>query len=234
MSKADARLREPGQEPLNAEAVEAYLDQHPEFFAGREALLGKLTIPHPSGQAISLLEKQNDLLRREAGNLRERLHHLIATARDNDHLFMRLRAQILHLLDARDWPGVLQALSQGLTRHFDVDRVQMLVLDERLHVSGSISHLMTQAAVKAAWPALVDEHHCWCGAIEPDLASRMLGNDAQAAGSVAVAPVLAQDRLVAVMVLIAEDPAYFRSSMDTLFLNHVAEVTSRLTRSVLS
>lgn len=234
MTKADATLNADSPEGLNADEVAAWLAQHPEFFTGREALLKEMRIPHPSGQAVSLLEKQNDVLRREANNLRERLHHLIATARDNDQLFMRLRAQVLHLLDARDWSGVLQALSQGLTRHFDVDRVQLLVLDERLHVPGSISHLMTERAVAQAWPAVVDEHKCWCGAVEPDVAQRMLGDDAAAAGSIAIAPLLQRDRLIAVMVLIAEDSEYFRSSMDTLFLNHVAEVTSRLARAALT
>ncbi|MCH8551477.1 MAG: DUF484 family protein [Natronospirillum sp.] len=234
MTKVDATLNEEDPQGLTAEEVAVWLEQHPEFFSGREALLKLMRIPHHSGQAVSLLEKQNDVLRREAGSLRERLHHLIATARDNDHLFMRLRAQVLHLLDARDWAGVLTALSQGLSRHFDVDRVQLLALDERLHVSGSISQLMTENTVRQAWPTLVDEHKCWCGAIDPDVAARLLGDDADVAGSVAAAPLLHQDRLVAVMVLIAEDSEYFRSSMDTLFLNHVAEVTGRLARSVLS
>ncbi len=234
MTKADASLNENHPQGPSADEVAAWLEHNPEFFAGREALLKVMQIPHHSGQAVSLLEKQNDLLRREANNLRERLHHLIATARDNDQLFMRLRAQVLHLLDARDWAGVLQALSQGLTRHFDVDRVQIQVLDERLHVPGSISHLMTENAVRQVWPAVVEEHKCWCGPVDPEVARRMLGDDAVAAGSIAVAPLLHQDRLIAVMVLIAEDSEYFRSSMDTLFLNHVAEVTGRLARSALN
>ncbi len=233
MTKADASLNENHPQGPSADEVAAWLEHNPDFFAGREALLKLMHIPHHSGQAISLLEKQNDLLRRETNNLRERLHHLIATARDNDQLFQRLRSQVLHLLDARDWPGVLQALSQGLTRHFDVDRVQLLVLDERLHVPGSISRLMTENAVAQTWPAVVKEQKCWCGPVEPDVAQRMLGDDAAAAGSIAVAPLQHQSRLIGVMVLIAEDPEYFRSSMDTLFLNHVAEVTSRLARSAL-
>ena len=43
--------------------VDAYLQQHPEFFQHHLDLLEKMHIPHPSGNAISLISKQLEIFR---------------------------------------------------------------------------------------------------------------------------------------------------------------------------
>ena len=214
---------------VTAEQVATFLEQHPDFFAGREALLVTQKLAHPSGQAISLLEKQNDLLRREAASNRERLHHLVATARDNDHLFLRLRSLVLSLLEAQDWGAVLAALETGLTKHFDVDVVQLVA---------TVPWLPTDSPLVAAGPDEMAEQYatvlrsqkCWCGQLESAERRALFGEARSAdAGSVAMAPLVPRGHGTAgMLVLGARDPDYFRSSMDTLFLNHVADVVSRL------
>jgi len=52
----------PGNE-LNDEAVLRYLTIHPEFFNNNQDLLPRLRIPHESGKAVSLIEKQVSVLR---------------------------------------------------------------------------------------------------------------------------------------------------------------------------
>lgn len=225
---------------LTAEEVAAYLENEPGFFAGRESLLASMRLPHPSGQAVSLLEKQNDILRKEVNGLRERLHHLIATARDNDHLFMRLRALVLDLLDADSWPGVLAALELGLTTQFDVDQVKVLALDERLvpaeqvpgaHIVRSGAEADLENADSALHRTLLQQGRSWCGPAEEGPAAVLFGQEeASALGSMALSPLVLKSGVLGVLALGAEDAEYFRSSMDTLFLTHVAEVTSRLSR----
>ena len=56
---------------LDEDSVAAYLSEHPEFFNKQEDLLAKLRIPHKSGGAISLLERQVSLLRRQQGKPRQ-------------------------------------------------------------------------------------------------------------------------------------------------------------------
>ncbi|MDH3326971.1 MAG: DUF484 family protein, partial [Gammaproteobacteria bacterium] len=41
-----------------AKDVEVYLDKHPEFFQEYPELLVELKVPHPSGGAVSLIERQ--------------------------------------------------------------------------------------------------------------------------------------------------------------------------------
>ena len=47
----------------NAEQVAAYLRAHKDFFVEHEALLADITIPHETGKAVSLVERQVVVLR---------------------------------------------------------------------------------------------------------------------------------------------------------------------------
>ncbi|WLD58314.1 DUF484 family protein [Salinispirillum sp. LH 10-3-1] len=214
---------------ISPDEVEAFLGENPGFFEGREGLLKTMRLNHHSGQAISLLEKQNDLLRKELNSHRDRLHHLIAIARDNDHLFLRLRALVLALVEASSWNGMLTALRTGLTANFQVDYVRVVALESWLLSGASEMMPANRASMRGLMPVLVDERKSWCGQPEPEAALMLFGQDiAPDVGSVALSPLLYDGRVVGVLALGTHDADYFRSSMDTLFLTYVAEVVSRL------
>ena len=61
-----------------------YLMQHTDFLQNHPDILDYLHIPHASGSAISLVEKQVDVLRERNIDMRRRLNTLTANARDND------------------------------------------------------------------------------------------------------------------------------------------------------
>ena len=71
----------------SAEQVVAYLKAHKNFFVDHEALLADISIPHETGKAVSLVERQVVVLRERNVELRERLTHLLDVARENDVLF---------------------------------------------------------------------------------------------------------------------------------------------------
>ncbi|RZO75248.1 MAG: DUF484 family protein, partial [OM182 bacterium] len=49
-------------EILSEEQVAEYLRNHPEFFLAQDDVLADLTLPHESGKAITLLERQVTIL----------------------------------------------------------------------------------------------------------------------------------------------------------------------------
>ena len=48
---------------ISEEQVVDYLRNHLNFFTGKDELLAKLSLPHESGKAVSLLERQVTILR---------------------------------------------------------------------------------------------------------------------------------------------------------------------------
>ena len=77
-----------------------YLKENPDFFVNHEALLAELTLPHATGGAVSLVERQVATLRKQADESRQQLAELISVARDNESLNGRLHKMTLELFDA--------------------------------------------------------------------------------------------------------------------------------------
>jgi len=85
---------------LQANQVEDYLLKHPEFFHDHLNLLENLSIPHPSGNAVSLISKQLEIFRSRHHELENQLTALIEIARDNDTSFSRMHELTLALMEA--------------------------------------------------------------------------------------------------------------------------------------
>ena len=98
MSETSPQQNNDKNSTLSADQVASYLKQHPDFFINRDSLLAEITLPHESGQAISLLERQVKILRERSIESRHTLNQLLETAKYNDQLFNVTRALILALL----------------------------------------------------------------------------------------------------------------------------------------
>ncbi|MDD1620083.1 MAG: DUF484 family protein, partial [Methylococcaceae bacterium] len=99
---------------ITDEQVDSYLRQHPEFFQHHLDLLEKMHIPHPSGNAISLISKQLEIFRAKHQEQENQLTALIDIARDNDASFNRMHELTLALLEAYSLEEAVANLSEVL------------------------------------------------------------------------------------------------------------------------
>ena len=86
------------EEEMSDQAVQDYLRAHPDFFERHTALLSTLQVPHSSGDAISLVERQVSMLRQKERKMQIQLKELIAVARANDTLAAKIHELSLQLL----------------------------------------------------------------------------------------------------------------------------------------
>ena len=64
------------------ESIAGYLQRHPEFFERHQAVLARLKLPHArGGAAISLVERQIEVLRDKLAGLEGKLTELVRVAR---------------------------------------------------------------------------------------------------------------------------------------------------------
>ena len=108
---------------LDADKVADYLRRHPEFFQQHPALLAELEIPHDSGNAVSLVERQIATLREQNQKSRQRLMELFDIARRNQELATRMHQLGLSLMDAGDPRDIFAALYDNLRKDFNAERV---------------------------------------------------------------------------------------------------------------
>ncbi|CDF86930.1 hypothetical protein PKB_5620 [Pseudomonas knackmussii B13] len=213
------------QAPLDAEQVAAYLRQHPEFFVAHDELIPEMRIPHDSGSAVSLVERQVRLLRERNIEMRHRLAQLMDVARDNDRLFEKTRRLVLDLLDATSLEDVVSTVEDSLRHEFQVPFVSLILFsDSNLPVGRSVSSAEAHQAIGG----LLSGGKTVCGVLRPHELTFLFGEaDGAAVGSAAVVS-LSYQGLHGVLAIGSSDPQHYKSSLGTLFLGYVAEVLARV------
>ena len=98
------------EDSLSEEAVRDYLADNPEFFERYADLLGSLRLPHQSGAAVSLVERQVSMLRQKDLKHERKLKELLEVARANDTLADKLHCLTLNLLGASELGATLASI----------------------------------------------------------------------------------------------------------------------------
>lgn len=214
---------------IDAQAVADYLKENPEFFQQHEDLLLELSLPHASGSAVSLLERQMILMRERLADREDHLEDLLDTARHNDMQLSRVRRLILALLEADDLNDLASTLSEQLRNSFGTGHSRLVLTDSDSDDTINTSQLVTQAdnSLTALIQALLQSNRTFCGQVSAEQLEQLFELGMVADGSAAVIP-LNQDDVKGYLLLGSENPDYFRSEMGTEFAAYVADVVARL------
>jgi len=108
---------------ITDDMVSDYLRKNQDFFNEHPDILIELNIPHESGSAVSLVERQVTVLREQNEQARKRLHELIEIARQNEELARRMHKLALTLMDADEPKDIFNTLYENLKKNFHADRV---------------------------------------------------------------------------------------------------------------
>ncbi|MCD8522440.1 MAG: DUF484 family protein [Saccharospirillaceae bacterium] len=210
------------QQPRLTDAdVVQYLQDHPDFFIGKDDLLADLRVPHNAGAATSLVERQLSVHRQRNVELRQRLSDLLENARRNDQLFEKSRRLVLALVEAENWLAVQAALDDSLRKDFGVDAWALLHFTERNLEAPLVA--IRNADTQRSIHRLFKGHRALCGQLNAEDIARLLGLDTTDSRSVAAAQIRGQGNN-GVLTIASADPGYYRSSMDTLFLDYIADI----------
>jgi len=210
------------QQPRLTDAdVAQYLQDHPEFFIGKDDLLAEMRVPHNAGVATSLVERQLSVHRERNVELRQRLADLLENARRNDQLFEKSRRLVLALIEAESWLNVQAALDDSLREDFGVDSWALLHFTERNLEAPMIT--IRSSERQRSIHRLFKGHRAICGQLPAGDIAALLGTQTTNAQSVAAAQIRGQGNN-GVLTVASTDPGYYRSSMDTLFLDYIADI----------
>lgn len=214
---------------LDASQVAAYLRDNPQFFVGRDALLEDMILPHGASGAVSLVERQLELLRERNTGMRRRLNELIRAARVNHRLFERTLELTLTLVELPDNVSRLQRLQQGLASGFSVDSVSLQGVDSS-GIDPSLAaalDITPLADAEASVGQLLRPGRIVCGLLR-DSELAFLFPDSQAdVASAAVMPVAIPGGTLLV-ALGSRDPNHFTPDMGTLFIRFLGDAVGRM------
>lgn len=210
---------------FNEDDIVRYLKQHPSFFEHHPMLLKRLHLQHDSGQAISLIERQNHIFRQENRDLIDRLNKFIHVAQRNDRLFLKLQALVLQLIDCQNLNEMASVLQKALIEDFEVDDVQ-LVLSHQVSRDGDLWLHCDKHTLLKQFPTVIKDQKSSCGTFDEETRSLLFGQ--QPMGSIALGAIHCKSGQVGVLALGSKSETHFRLGTDTLFLSHLANVISRL------
>lgn len=212
---------------LVEEEVAQFLKNNPGFFLRREDLLCDMDLSHPSGGAISLMERQVSLLRERNMDIRSRLSNLLDNARNNDALFDKTKQLILSLLEAKTLDKLVSTLQTGLLNDFAMDNASIILFGEAKLLPQVSTTVVSLDQAYQQIPALLKSNNASCGVLRPEELKFLFANNAEQVGSAAVVA-LNDGHHLGVLAIGSHDSHYFRSSMGTLFLVYIAEVLNRI------
>jgi uncharacterized protein len=208
---------------LTSEQVEQYLREHPEFFNDHLHLLEKISIPHPSGNAVSLISKQLEIFRSRHHEMESQLTELIDIARDNDTSYVRMHKLTLALLDAKTVEEAVENLETVLSEYFLTDFVSLRIIKSNPDAVVANLYIAPGSADLKPFSKELASNQPTCGRPTLMQAKILFGDSSLDVKSYAIMPMMFTD-LEGFLAVGSREEERFHYSMGSLFLTQMSEI----------
>ncbi|MEM7500821.1 MAG: DUF484 family protein [Pseudomonadota bacterium] len=210
--------------------VRDYLATNPEFFERHNELLNSLKLPHITGGAVSLVERQVSTLRQRDLKLERRLNELMEVARRNDKLAEKIHRLSLELLAAADLESTLSACEKTLRTAFDADQTVMLLfrnpdLFENVSAGRFFRPMERTASELKSCETFLSRGRPRCGQIRDTQRDFLFGEETDEIGSCALVPLGAKCS-IGVLAIGSADEKRFHPAMSIDFIMRIGELIS--------
>jgi uncharacterized protein YigA (DUF484 family) len=212
---------------LTSESVVDYLLGHPDFFEAHAELLSKLKVPHPTGTAVSLIERQVEVLRGQNRQLERKLVDLIEVARANDTLIERIHRLALAILEGANLPDRLYALQEELRERFGADEVSLFLIhaDAQKADAGPARWLKTDDSGLDQFREFLKSGKPHVGRLRPPQLEFLFGEQAERIASSALVP-LGDKGGLGLLAVGSHDAERFSPTLGTAFLTRISELVT--------
>lgn len=219
-------------EMLTASQIKDYLQANPDFFEEHPDILQLISLPHESGVAVSLIERQVSLLRDRNQEMRERINSLLDAAKTNDKLFEKTKRLVVSLLESEDLATLVDTLSESLRTDFQVEFHSLILFGDQQSMPSCNTKVVGMDQANSQIGTLLRTNRPISGVLGSDELAFLFGDQSTDVGSVAAVP-LSHGSTFGILAIGNSDPNYYRSSMGTLFLSYIADVLNRVAPKLL-
>ena len=201
-----------------------YLASTPGFFERHSALLASVQLQHPHGsRAVSLQERQAEMLRDKIKGLELRVIEMIRNGQDNVAIADRLHRWTLAVMRAAGAPAELPHVLLAELRHqFMIPQAGLRLWGVAAEHEASEFSAAVSADVKSFASSLSQPY---CGVNAGFEAGKWL-DDSAGITSLALIPLRHQGESFGLLVLGSPDPTRYTAEMGTDFLTRVGEIAS--------
>jgi uncharacterized protein YigA (DUF484 family) len=210
---------------LDSNAVADFLSDNPHFFEEHSELLARVKLTSPvAGRAVSLQERQMEVLRDKIKSMELRLSELLRIGQENDMITQKFLLWTRSLLLARNDVDLPHTLITGLQTIFSVPHATLRIWG----VAEEFSHTWFAAGVS-------EDARIFCNGLtapycgpNQDFEAASWMDDAESIQSIVMLPLRtgAGPEAFGLLVMGSPDPQRFSADMATDFLSKIAETAS--------
>lgn len=224
----------PADQASEAQVV-AYLKDHPKLLTDHPQLLESLELAHSSGSAVSLIERQVELLRGKNARLEARLERLIDTARENESRAENVLRLARTLIRAPSLANIVVGLRGSMREDFDIDEVFVGLNGTayKRHDIDGIVPVEPGGAIARAYDNFIRTRLIECGPISEERAKLLFPRAEKPVLSAAVVP-LEKEKNLGMIALGSRDAERFQPRQGKLFLEITAELVAAAIRARLT
>ena len=222
------------EDSMSEEAVCEYLASNPDFFERNARLLGSLRLPHESGSAVSLVERQVSVLRQKEIRLEQQLKELIGVARDNDLLAAKIHEFTLQLLGVEDLAASIAAIEEAMRSGFDADHAVLVLFGdpdefEDIDAGRFFRAVPREDESLGPFKTFLQGSGPRCGQVRDTQRDFLFRDAASEVGSVALIP-LGAKASIGFLAIGSNDADRFHPGMSIDFLNRLGDLVSAALR----
>jgi uncharacterized protein YigA (DUF484 family) len=215
---------------ISEEAIARHLENNPDFFERHSAVLEKLRLPHVrGGAAVSLVERQVDVLRERHKALDQRLRELLEVARANEQLGEKVHKLARRLIGARGREVVTAVVEAALREDFNARNATLIIfgVPAAKAATGTFLRVLERTAPELKmFDPLLESGKPRCGQIRDTQRDYLFGKETVEIGSVALLPLGASGAL-GLLAIGSADAQHFHPGMNTELLVRIGELIAQ-------
>jgi len=218
------------EDELSDQAVRQYLEANPDFFERNAALLSSLSVPHGSGEAVSLVERQVSVLRQKEIKLERQLKDLIKVARANDTLAAKIHELSLQLMGAKKLDATVSAVEEAMRSGFGADQSVLVLFNDPTMFAdidaGRFFRVVERSDdVLKPFDTFLNASGPRCGQVRDSQREFLFHDDSDEIGSVALVP-LGENAQIGFLAIGSADADRFHPGMSIDFLARVGDLVA--------
>ena len=213
---------------ISSKEIAEYLILNPDFFKQNPEVLNSIEIVHESGSAVSLIQKQVELLRSNYNSTTNKLTEILSVAKSNVDIFSLTKTLILSLIETSSVEEMVSLLERSFESDFGTKISRVLFFTE---TSKNLpkGRLRRPAEATKILGKILKSSKIYCGEIDKEVATFIFEKKSKVRES-ALVP-LSCNSLNGLIALGTDEIGKYDSNKDTIFLDFIAEVVSKLVDS---
>lgn len=207
---------------LTDELIVSYLQDNPEFFQRNPELIANLRLPDNQRGVVSLVERQQQQLRKKVHGLEEEITQLLTIAQHNETLFTLYNDLYLHLIDCHHIEDILNSLHHTTTQMLSLADCKLwlnrsIELEHSAIIKNDCNEIFNNRLTKEAF---------YFGRLQ-QAEQEALFNDSHA-GSAVLIRLSHHGENFGFLAITSNDAEHFDPKMDTLLLGQFRKLVGKL------